>query len=333
MAICLSHMIHTTGVPRRGRLLLLLALLMPPALEAKQLSFYRDGQSLSYRWQLPDNLAKEKGEILPLSFSLPDETAIRYFTAWRKEAVQQILYSRLLTAARQEWPDVLFRLQKQPRWSLSYSRVPAGEQEKLDNWLASQEQEQFNALLKERYLMQSSDAMGRPGLKPDHVRIIEESGAELGDVAEALLTAAGGEQSEPRLVVEWLLAFVQDIPYNALQSDGGNRGTGYLLPRQVLVQNRGDCDSKVALLAALIQYLHPEIPQRLLFVPNHALLAIALPAQQGDEQLQIEGYNYLLLEPTGPAELPLGQIADSSRFHIRSGNYVSELLRQSENSN
>ena len=228
---------------------------------------------------------------------------------------------------------MLFRLQKQPRWSLSYSRVPAGEQEKLDNWLASQEQEQFNALLKERYLMQSSDAMGRPGLKPDHVRIIEESGAELGDVAEALLTAAGGEQSEPRLVVEWLLAFVQDIPYNALQSDGGNRGTGYLLPRQVLVQNRGDCDSKVALLAALIQYLHPEIPQRLLFVPNHALLAIALPAQQGDEQLQIEGYNYLLLEPTGPAELPLGQIADSSRFHIRSGNYVSELLRQSENSN
>lgn len=58
---------------------------------------------------------------------------------------------------------MLFRLQKQPRWSLSYSRVPAGEQEKLDNWLASQEQEQFNALLKERYLMQSSDAMGRPG--------------------------------------------------------------------------------------------------------------------------------------------------------------------------
>ena len=64
-----------------------------------------------------------------------------------------------------------------------------------------------------------------------------------------------------------------------------------------------------------------------------AAIVIALPAQQGDEQLQIEGYNYLLLEPTGPAELPLGQIADSSRFHIRSGNYVSELLRQSENSN
>jgi len=78
------------------------------------------------------------------------------------------------------------------------------------------------------------------------------------------------------------------------------------------MQNRGDCDSKVALLATLFQYLHPEIAQRLIFVPNHALLAVALPAQPGDEQLTIEGQGYLLLEPTGPAELPLGQIADAA---------------------
>ena len=97
------------------------------------------------------------------------------------------------------------------------------------------------------------------------------------------------------------------------------------------MQNLGDCDSKVALLATLFQYLHPEIAQRLIFVPNHALLAVALPAQPGDEQLTIEGQGYLLLEPTGPAELPLGQIADSSRLPIRSGNYVSEALRQSGN--
>lgn len=95
---------------------------------------------------------------------------------------------------------------------------------KLDNWLAAQEQEQFQALLKERYLIESVDAMGRPGLKPIHVRIIEESGSELGSVAEALLTAAGGEQTEPRTLLAWLLAFVQDIPYNALESEDGSPG-------------------------------------------------------------------------------------------------------------
>lgn len=322
MAICLSH--HHRYV--LGLVLLLAGTQAP---DAKQLSFYREGQELTYRWQLPASIAQKPGEIIPIAFTLPDETAIRYFSAWRKEVVQQILYSRILAAARQEWPDVLFRLEKTPRWSLSYRHVPADQQEKLGSWLAAQEQEQFQALLKERYLIESVDAMGRPGLKPDHVRIIEESGSELGSVAEALLAAAGGEQTEPRTLLAWLLAFVQDIPYNALESEDGSRGTGYLLPRQVLVQNRGDCDSKVALLAALFQYLHPEIAQRLIFVPNHALLAVALPAQAGDEQLVIEGQSYLLLEPTGPAEFPLGQMADSSRLPIRSGNYVSEALRPS----
>jgi len=323
MAICLSHQRYALG--------LVLLLAGTQALDAKQLSFYREGQDLSYRWQLPSSIAREPKQVVPLEVTLPDETAIRYFSAWRKDAVQQILYSRILAAAKQEWPDVLFRLEKTPRWSLSYRHVPVDEKEKLAAWLAAQEQEQFQALLKERYLIESRDAMGRPGLKPDHVRIIEESGSELGSVAEALLTAAGGEQTEPRTLLAWLLAFVQDIPYNALQSEDGSRGTGYLLPRQVLMQNLGDCDSKVALLATLFQYLHPEIAQRLIFVPNHALLAVALPAQPGDEQLTIEGQGYLLLEPTGPAELPLGQIADSSRLPIRSGNYVSEALRQSGN--
>ena len=323
MAICISHQRYVLG--------LVLILAGTQALDAKQLSFYREGQDLSYRWQLPSSIASEPKQVVPLKVTLPDETAIRYFSAWRKDAVQQILYSRILAAAKQEWPDVLFRLEKTPRWSLSYRHVPVDEQEKLAAWLAAQEQEQFQALLKERYLIESRDAMGRPGLKPDHVRIIEESGSELGSVAEALLTAAGGEQTEPRTLLAWLLTFVQDIPYNALQSEDGSRGTGYLLPRQVLMQNRGDCDSKVALLATLFQYLHPEIAQRLIFVPNHALLAVALPAQPGDEQLTIEGQGYLLLEPTGPAELPLGQIADSSRLPIRSGNYVSEALRQSGN--
>ena len=118
-------------------------------------------------------------------------------------------------------------------------------------------------------------------------------------LAEALLQAAGGEQTPPRDLFNYLLAFVQAIPYQQLQSEDGRRGSGFLLPQQVLSNNRGDCDSKVTLLASLWRYLQPEIPLVLLFVPDHALLGVALPAQGAEETLTVAGGRWLLAEPTG----------------------------------
>ena len=49
-----------------------------------------------------------------------------------------------------------------------------------------------------------------------------------------------------------MLDFIQAIPYQLLDSQSGRSGKGFLSPRQVLEQNRGDCDSKVTLMAAML---------------------------------------------------------------------------------
>ena len=45
---------------------------------------------------------------------------------------------------------------------------------------------------------------------------------------------------------------------------------------------------------------------------------INLPAKPGDVTLNWQGQNYLLLEPTGPATLPAGQIASTSKTLVDS---------------
>ncbi len=335
---------RTYGVTPFGRtslrftLCLLLTLLASLSSEARQLSFSRDGLTLNYRWQPPASAAQgatptqepQSKETQSLSLTLPEQSELRFFSGWRPDAARRTLYTRLLRSARQQWPEVRFELKRQDPWSLAIHTPDPAQLAEVQQWLASEEKSQFDLLLKENYLIATSDPLGQAGIKPDHVRIIDTSSSELGDVAEALLQAAGGEQVEPRQLLNYLLAFVQSIPYDRLQSSGGQRGTGYLLPRQVLENNSGDCDSKVALLASLWRYLKPEIPQVLLFVPDHALLGIALPAQGQDETLVAGGYALLLLEPTGPAELPAGQIGEQSRLYIKTGRYMAEPVQATE---
>ena len=314
---------------------MLLCLLPGTSAQAKQLSFSRDGLTLTYRWQPPASAAQgatqtqepQSKESQSLSLTLPEQSELRFFSGWRPDAARRTLYTRLLRSARQQWPEVRFELKRQDPWSLAIHTPDPAQLAEVQQWLAKEEKTEFDNLLKENYLIASSDPLGQAGIKPDHVRIIDTSSSELGDVAEALLQAAGGEQVEPRQLLNYLLAFVQSIPYDRLQSSGGQRGTGYLLPRQVLENNSGDCDSKVALLASLWRYLKPEIPQVLLFVPDHALMGIALPAQGQDETLVAGGYSLLLLEPTGPAELPAGQIGEQSRLYIKTGRYVAEPVQ------
>ena len=115
-----------------------------------------------------------------------------------------------------------------------------------------------------------------------------------------------------------MLDFIQAIPYQLLDSQSGRSGKGFLSPRQVLEQNRGDCDSKVTLMAAMLAQLFPELKQAMVFMPGHALLGVALPAKPGDETLMWEGESYLLLEPTGPGQFAMGQIASTSKTLVDS---------------
>ena len=306
-------------------LLLALLLLLPTLGSARQLAFEHEGPQLHYRWQPPAPVAAGKVQVLTLS--LPEQSELRVYRAWRPEAARRTLYTRLLRAARQQWPEVFFELRRQDPWQIAIRTPDPQQLPEVQKWLVQEESRQLSGLLDENFQREGKDPLGRTGIQPDYNRIIDISSSELGDVAEALLQAAGGEQTPPRDLFNYLLAFVQAIPYQQLQSEDGRRGSGFLLPQQVLSNNRGDCDSKVTLLASLWRYLQPEIPLVLLFVPDHALLGVALPAQGAEETLTVAGGRWLLAEPTGPAELSAGELSAPSRLYIQSRSYQAELVQ------
>lgn len=308
-----------------GWLLLALLLLLPTLGSARQLAFEREGPQLHYRWQPPAPVAA--GKVQELTLSLPEQSELRVYRAWRPEAARRTLYTRLLRAARQQWPEVFFELRRQDPWQIAIRTPDPQQLPEVQKWLVQEESRQLSGLLDENFQREGKDPLGRTGIQPDYNRIIDISSSELGDVAETLLQAAGGEQTPPRDLFNYLLAFVQAIPYQQLQSEDGRRGSGFLLPQQVLSNNRGDCDSKVTLLASLWRYLQPEIPLVLLFVPDHALLGVALPAQGAEETLTVAGGRWLLAEPTGPAELSAGELSAPSRLYIQSRSYQAELVQ------
>ena len=308
-----------------GWLLLALLLLLPTLGSARQLAFEHEGPQLHYRWQPPAPVAA--GKVQELTLSLPEQSELRVYRAWRPEAARRTLYTRLLRAARQQWPEVFFELRRQDPWQIAIRTPDPQQLPEVQKWLVQEESRQLSGLLDENFQREGKDPLGRTGIQPDYNRIIDISSSELGDVAEALLQAAGGEQTPPRDLFNYLLAFVQAIPYQQLQSEDGRRGSGFLLPQQVLSNNRGDCDSKVTLLASLWRYLQPEIPLVLLFVPDHALLGVALPAQGAEETLTVAGGRWLLAEPTGPAELSAGELSAPSRLYIQSRSYQAELVQ------
>ena len=62
-------------------------------------------------------------------------------------------------------------------------------------------------------------------------------------------------------------------------------------------------------------------------MPGHALLGVALPAKPGEATLNREGETYLLMEPTGPTQLAMGQLAPTSKTLIDSKQLSVQPVR------
>ncbi|MDP5040425.1 MAG: hypothetical protein NWQ26_06095, partial [Paraglaciecola sp.] len=132
--------------------------------------------------------------------------------------------------------------------------------------------------------------------------------------------------SESRIYVNLLLSWVQSIPYNELEDRMSSNGAGFLPPLALIRENIGDCDSKSVLTAGLIRSLLPEIKLVMVYLPQHALLGISLPHRSNEQTFNFGGSDYLLMEPTGPALMPLGTVAASSERAINSRLFSYEQV-------
>ncbi|MFQ2276341.1 transglutaminase domain-containing protein [Aeromonas hydrophila] len=286
---------------------------------AGQTYFNSAGGQLNVGWQDKDGKAQqltyrlEAGKLPPL-------------IAYRPARMQEDVLQSLLQQGMAEFPTVQFSLSR-PQMELKIKGRQPEQVNKAMGWLTQQRDKLEAEWLKQHYFQPFTAPDGAAAIKQDHVRIALESRSELAPLAEQLKQQGSTETEARQKTVAHMLDFVQSIPYQLLDSQSGRQGKGFLSPRQVLEQNQGDCDSKVTLMAAMLAQLFPELKQAMVFVPGHALLGVALPAKPGEATLNREGETYLLMEPTGPAQLAMGQLAPTSKTLIDSKQLSVQPVR------
>jgi hypothetical protein len=59
--------------------------------------------------------------------------------------------------------------------------------------------------------------------------------------------------------------------------------------------------------------LAPGTASAIVLLPGHAVLAADLEPRPGDRTVELDGQRFVLMEPAGPARIPLGRIGDTSR--------------------
>ena len=289
---------------------LLLGMLFALPASAGQTYFNSNGGQLNVGWQ------DREGQPQQLSYRL-EAGKLPPLIAYRPARMQEEVLQTLLQQAALEFPEVQFSLSR-PSLALSLKSRNADKAREASLWVKPEQARLEAEWLKQHYFQPFTPPDGAPAIKQDHVRIALESRAELAPLAEQLKQEGATETEARQKTVAHMLDFFQAIPYQLLDSQSGRSGKGFLSPRQVLEQNRGDCDSKVTLMAALLAQRFPELKQAMVFVPGHALLGVALPARPGQATLSWQGESYLLLEPTGPAQLPMGQLAPTSKTLVDS---------------
>jgi hypothetical protein len=293
---------------------------------AQQIAFNKSKQNnqfkFNYTWSDIQDISRD------ITFTLPASQLNRQnHKKFIPELAQQYVYIELHKAARKIDPREA-RVQIQRRGQDLLIQVNSRSDKLLDKWQRSMQQSKTKALdqyLEDNYYSHFRSYLGQEAIKPDHLRYVKENQAALLPIAQAVYDRLPSN-SETRAYVNLVLSWVQSIPYNELKNRVTSNGAGYLPPLLVVANNQGDCDSKTVLMASLIRSLLPDVKMTMIFLPNHALLGISLPFRTNEETLDIDGLDYLLMEPTGPAKIPLGEIANSSARDIAGNMYSTEVV-------
>jgi hypothetical protein len=103
--------------------------------------------------------------------------------------------------------------------------------------------------------------------------------------------------------------------------EGRNTG-GILPPITAIMQGWGDCDTKTALVSSILTNW-PQLRMIGVSVPGHYLMAVLQIPGKRDLFVEYQGLKYVLLEPSGPAWLPPGRVADETLAQLNAGDGVS----------
>jgi len=293
--------------------------------KAQQLAFTKKSQGndyhFFYQWLDHDN---EKQQI---SFALTKSALFerfRDFKSYQSEFAEKNILRNIKKKMRQQpiaGVQVSYR-QKNGKYIIEMKGRDDLKVQQAYQQLSLLEQTVIKNYLTDNYYQQFITHDQISGIKVNHVDMANDSVADLKPLKPIILEKVSIKNI--RKVSNYVLSFVQNIPYSTLESRLTSSGAGFNPPTKVLWENQGDCDSKMTLTAAILRALMPRIDMALIYIDAHAFIGIAIPAQGDEISINYQGVDYLLAEPTGPALLPLGRLAPESERAINQGRYVVE---------
>ena len=302
-------------------------LLLSSSVTAQQMSFLKkeNNEQVTFFYQWSD-LQKQSRTF---SFSLDKALVFekyRGFRQYKPELTQQYVNRAIVKHIRKNpLPNVDLSVRKQGnQYQL---QLRSNNNDALNNAQIKlrELEQQFSAqYLQKNYYHFFQTPDGETAIKPNHVRIALESAEDLKPLKHIVLDSVSIKNI--RKVTNYVLGFVQSIPYETLENRVTSSGAGFNPPLKLLWENKGDCDSKVTLTAALLRMLMPRIRIALIFIDGHALIGLGMPAINGEFSIVHDNISFVLAEPTGPTLLPLGKVANDSEQAILSGYYVVEEL-------
>lgn len=109
------------------------------------------------------------------------------------------------------------------------------------------------------------------------------------------------------------IAFLQEIHYELPPNNVKGTFTGGIyIPTDVLINNRGDCDSKSIVFCALWRHFKDA---RLIIVllHEHALIGVGITPGPGQKSVRLGNTHYVLCEVAGPGKLYPGYVDPSTK--------------------
>lgn len=139
-------------------------------------------------------------------------------------------------------------------------------------------------------------------------------------LAKAFSELAEEEGYETEELVGAVVAMTQtSLRYEVPDTKEGSRVIGGAMPPpQTLVLGQGDCDTKTAVISALLLNW-PNLKLIGLAIPGHYLMAYHRAPRRGEVFVEHEGLPYVMIESAGPAWLPPGVVGDQTQAYLDSG--------------
>jgi hypothetical protein len=198
--------------------------------------------------------------------------------------------------------------------------------------LKQEDLNRLGAAIKEEYrarhrsLLVSRGFAVLPGnaLVADIPAIARRNVKELHPFAQALGGRGGKQGYDSSEIIGAALSLVQTafLYENVPMLVNGRQTGGIYPPLETVALGKGDCDTKSALLAAILMNWS-KLKLVGVGVPDHYLMAVLRNPAKGDAFVEYGGLRYVLMEPAGPAWLPLGAVGPVTTALLDSGNAIA----------